>query len=105
MQVRIKENSWMARLAAWNLKETTIAFTLGRTIHLHHCSRSEFLAAPQWVCHELQHVAQFEKYGLIPFTLRYLWESIFKGYYYNKYEIEAREAEQDKNLLHGVEFI
>ena len=43
--------------------------------------------------HELKHVEQYSRFGLIGFILRYIVESIQNGYYNNKYEIEAREAE------------
>jgi len=41
----------------------------------------------------------------VAFTFMYLWESLRKGYYNNKWEQEARAAENQPNILHGVEFI
>lgn len=66
---------------------------LGNCIHLHNTSKEEFLQDKKWLKHELCHVEQFKKYGFIGFIMRYLWESLKKGYYNNKYEVEARDAE------------
>jgi hypothetical protein len=66
---------------------------LGKTIHLHQTSKTDFLANEAWFRHELCHVAQYQRYGTVNFLLRYVWESIRKGYYHNKYEVEARQAE------------
>ena len=104
MRVRIKENSWIARIAACKLKCKRVALTLGHTIHLHNTTRTEFLKDQDWVCHELKHVEQFRQYGLLPFTFRYITESIRKGYYNNRWEIEARLAEKDRHILDGVIF-
>jgi len=89
----IKENSWLAAIAAWKLGKSRVAMVLGKTIHLHQTSQADFLANEAWFRHELCHVAQFQRYGMVNFLLRYVWESIRKGYYYNKYEVEARQAE------------
>lgn len=104
MKVRIKENSYFARLAAWKLGASTMAITLGSTIHLHNTKREDFLSNQSWVCHELAHVRQFRHYGYYFFLLRYLWESFRKGYYNNRWEIEARAAEKDISLLERTEF-
>jgi hypothetical protein len=98
-KVRIKENSWVARVAAAKLRSNKIAFTFGHTIYLFNTSKADFISDQNWVCHELMHVKQFEQYGLLPFLLKYLWESIRKGYYRNKYEAEARQAESNPDLL------
>jgi hypothetical protein len=91
----IKENSWIARIAAMKLNAASVAIVLGHTIHLHNTKRDEFLRNEQWVKHELCHIRQFEEHGFGWFILKYLVESIRHGYYNNKYEIEAREAEHD----------
>ncbi len=105
MKVRIRENSWIARIAARKLGAGTMAITLGRTIHLHNTSRSQFLGNHSWVCHELVHVQQFRQYGFISFLFRYLWESLRKGYYHNRWEVEARQREHDHTLLQNVFFV
>ena len=91
----IKENSWIAKLAAFKLGSKRVAIVIGKTIHLHNTSKQEFLKDERWVKHELCHVRQFRQNGFLPFIAQYLWESIKHGYYNNKYEIEAREAEKN----------
>lgn len=89
----IKENSWIAKLAALKLNSKRVAIVMGNTIHLHNTSKQEFLKDERWVKHELCHVRQFQQNGFLPFIAQYVWESIKHGYYNNKYEVEAREAE------------
>ena len=89
----IKENSWIAKLAAKKLGSDKVAIVIGRTIHLHNTSQQDFLNDEKWVKHELCHVKQFEQNGLLLFITKYLWESIKHGYQNNKYEVEARKAE------------
>jgi hypothetical protein len=89
----IKENSWVAKLAAIKLRSKRVAIVIGSTIHLHNTSEQDFLQDERWVKHELCHVKQFHQYGFVNFIVKYLWESIKKGYFNNKYEAEAREAE------------
>ena len=91
----IKENSWLAKLAAKKLSTKTVAMVLGKTIHLYGSTKENFLADERWVNHELCHVNQFAAHGNIMFTIKYLWESLRVGYYNNKFEVEAREAEGD----------
>ena len=91
----IKENSWVAWLAAKKLKARSVAIVIGKTIHLHHTSRAHFLNNPQWVKHELCHIRQFKRHGYLLFMLKYVWESILHGYHNNKYEVEARNAEDE----------
>ena len=91
----IKENSWLARFAAWKLNATSVAMVLGHTIHLYNTRREDFLLNEPWVRHELCHIRQFEEHGFLLFILKYLVESIRHGYHNNKYEIEAREAENN----------
>ena len=90
----IKENSWLAAIAAKKLQAASVAMVLGNTIHLHNTSQEEFLKNENWVKHELCHIEQFRQHGYIGFIVKYLWESIRKGYYDNKFEVEARAAEQ-----------
>jgi hypothetical protein len=94
MQVHIKENSFLARLAAIKLKSAQVAIVFGKTIHLHNTTREEFLNNQAWVRHELKHIEQYQRYGIARFIVLYLVESIKKGYYNNRFEIEARKAEE-----------
>jgi hypothetical protein len=93
MDYRIKENSLVARIAAWKLNVKSVAVVIGHTIHLHNASKQQFLNNKRWVRHELKHLEQFRKDGVLIFITKYLIESIKKGYWNNKYEIEARAAE------------
>lgn len=90
----IQENSWLAKLAAVKLRTQSVAMVLGKTIHLHNTTKEEFLKNEKWVKHELCHIEQFKKHGYIGFILKYLWESVRKGYYQNCFEVEARKAEE-----------
>lgn len=104
LSFRIKERSWIARLAAWKLKSNCAAIVIGQTIHLHNTGRSEFLKNKRWLLHELKHIEQFNQYGLIRFIFMYLIESIRRGYTNNKFETEARAAEKDELLLLNTKF-
>jgi hypothetical protein len=91
----IKESSWIARIAALKLNAASVAIVLGHTIHLHNTKREEFLSNRQWLRHELCHIRQFEEHGFGLFIFKYLLESLRHGYYNNKYEREARQAENE----------
>jgi len=98
-QVRIKEDSWLARIAARRMGYDRVAMVVGHTVHLFNTTAKEFLADTDWVCHELKHVEQYERHGVPGFLCRYLWESARKGYYDNRFEAEARAAEKDIALF------
>jgi hypothetical protein len=93
----------IARLAAWKLNCNKVAIVIGSTIHLHNTQQQEFLEDKRWLLHELKHIEQFKRYGYLSFIFLYLWEGIRKGYTNNKYEIEARAAEKDEQLLERME--
>ncbi len=93
MIFEIKENSWIAKIASTKLNSENAAIVLGKTIHLYHVSKEDFLKNKKWLKHEMCHLQQFKKYGFFSFIFRYLWESIKVGYYKNKFEVEARDAE------------
>lgn len=80
-----------------------MAITIGNKIHLHNTSKAAFIQSTSWLCHELKHVQQFRQYGYFKFMLKYLLESLKKGYYNNKWELEARTAENDFSLLKEFE--
>jgi hypothetical protein len=88
----IKENSWIAKLAAKKLRSNNAAIVIGKTIHLYNVLKEDFLSDKEWVKHEICHIRQFEEHGFFPFILMYLWESIKNGYHKNKFEAEARNA-------------
>ncbi len=93
MEFLIRENSWIAKLAARKLQSDNVAIVIGKTIHLHHVSKEDFLKDEKWLKHEKCHLKQFKRYGFFSFIAMYLWESMKHGYYENKYEKEARRAE------------
>lgn len=101
----IREGSLFARLAARKLGCKTVAAVLGDTIHLWNVSREDFLQRTAWVVHEVEHVRQFRRYGVVRFSLLYLWESARKGYHNNRFEVEARVAEAGMPDLTGIEFL
>ncbi len=90
----IKENSWLAKLAALKLGTRAVAMVLGKTIHLHNTSKAAFLSDERWLKHELCHIKQFKEHGYVVFIIKYVGESIIKGYYNNRFEVEARKAEE-----------
>ena len=104
MIVRIKENSWLAKMAALKLKAGKVAIVFGNTIHLHHTSREGFLNDADWVCHELKHVEQYHQNGFAGFIVKYLVEWLRKGYFRNKFEAEARASEGNRGLLEKANF-
>lgn len=89
---RIVENSPLARIARWKLKQPNVAMVLGHSIHLSGVSRDEFLRDASWVAHEMCHIRQVQENGLLPFLWKYLVESARVGYYANRFEVEARQA-------------
>lgn len=91
----IKENSWLARIAAWKLNTSSVAIVFGNTIHLWNSSKEDFLQNKKWLKHELCHIRQYKQYGNLGFIIKYVWESLKKGYYNNKFEVEARKAENE----------
>ena len=95
MEFIIKENSWIAKLAARKLHSENVAIVVGKKIHLYNVSKNDFLKNEKWVKHEMCHLQQFKKYGFLSFIFKYLWESVKVGYYKNKFEAEARNAEKE----------
>ena len=91
----IKENSWVAKIAAWKLKSSSVAIVFGSSIHLWNSSKAAFLQNKKWLKHELCHIRQYKQHGYFGFLIKYLWESLRKGYYNNKFEVEARKAEDE----------
>jgi hypothetical protein len=102
MTVYIKENTWLARLGALFLRSRQMAVTVNNTICLHGVSTPDFLKDQAWLRHEIEHVRQFKKEGVLLFLLKYFWETIRKGYHHNRYEQAARAAENDLGLLATV---
>ena len=72
------------RIGGWALGQSSVlGIALGRTVFLApHASPTAAL-----LLHELAHVHQFEQVAAFP--LRYLWESLRRGYRGNRFELEA----------------
>lgn len=97
MEFKIVEKSLQARIARFFFGSKRIAMVLGNSIHLSGVDKQIFLSDKKWLIHELVHIEQFKKNGFVKFIFLYSLESIKKGYYQNRFEIEARAAE-DTNL-------
>ena len=74
------------RVAGWFLGSgSAAAITLWQTVFL---APSVALGA-ELLFHEFRHVQQFEE--SVTFPVRYLWESARRGYFANRFEVDARE--------------
>lgn len=104
MRVKIKEQSLFARLAARKLNSRQLAAVFGNTIHLWNVSRDQFLQDRRWVLHELEHVRQYRRHGLVGFLVLYLWESVRRGYQNNRFEVAARQAETGESVPNKSDF-
>lgn len=102
MKCIIKENSFIAGIAAWKLGFSSAAIVIGKTIYLHNATKQELIHNNKWLRHEIAHIKQYKQYGNFLFIIMYLVESIKKGYKNNKFEIMARDAEQDEKICDDV---
>ena len=83
--VRLRRGGLPPRIGGWMLGRASVAaITLRRTIFFSADSSLE----PALLLHELRHVEQFLERASFP--LRYIWESLRRGYHGNRYEIDAR---------------
>lgn len=102
IQIYIKENSWIAKIAAYKLGTSNVAIVIGRTIHLHNATRNELLENEAWLRHEVAHVMQWLQHNYVRFTILYLWYSIRYGYKNNPLEQSARMAETEEGTLENI---
>jgi hypothetical protein len=100
MQFKIIEHSFLARIARFFFATRQIAMVLGNTIHLSGVEKQIFLSNRKWLIHELVHIEQYRKNGFLKFLVLYILESIKHGYYQNRFEIEARAAEENGIIMH-----
>lgn len=107
IEVRIKENALVARIAAFNLGASAqgAAIVFGCTIYLYKVTKSEILRNLPYLRHEVAHVLQYKREGYVRFWLKYLWYSLRFGYKQNPYEVQAREAQTDKEILNKVRIV
>lgn len=89
----------MARIGARALRTSNVALVIRRTIYLHGTSSESFMSNKKWLLHELKHIEQYERYGVVRFLLLYLMQTIGYGYYNNRFEAEARNSENDAYML------
>ena len=80
-KIKVVENSKLAKIAG-RLKgeKHKYAITFGKTIFLN-CKAEVFFADPGWMLHELTHVKQYKKYGVLNFLQLYIFYSIFNKYH------------------------
>jgi hypothetical protein len=85
-QMRLRRGGFPPRIAGWMLGRPSVAaITLWHTIFF---GPRTAVDAPL-LLHELRHVEQFRERRTFP--LRYIWESIRRGYHLNRYEVDARK--------------
>jgi hypothetical protein len=83
---RYRRGGLPPRVAGWCLGRGSVsAITLWSTIWLGDSAD----ATAELLLHESRHVAQFEASKLFP--IHYLWESLRRGYWNNRYEVDARD--------------
>jgi hypothetical protein len=77
------------------MPEQYLAFTVGEYVFVNETLFMHPEALTRWVRHEVVHVEQSQRYGWggMGFVVRYFAEQFFVGYAKNRYEIEARRAE------------
>ena len=82
---RWRRGGLMVRIAGWCLGQRSVAaITLWRTVWI----APDCNLNPELLLHELRHVHQFEASATFP--LRYLWETLRRGYVRNRFEVDAR---------------
>ena len=90
----IKERSVLALIARKVLNTDSVAVVINKTIYLSGVQKSKFQEDAKWLKHELCHINQYRQYGFFRFLFLYVVESFKHGYYNNRFEVEAREAEK-----------
>lgn len=78
------------RVGGWLLGKKSVAgITLGTTVYI----ASHEAASVRLMLHELGHVRQFRRDKTFP--IRYLWESVRRGYSRNRFELEADQFAEE----------
>ena len=94
-EARWRRGGLFPRLGGWCLGARSVAaITLWRNVYLAH----DTPLAPALLLHELRHVHHFAASRAFP--LRYVWESVRRGYARNPYEADA-DAWAAARLLAG----
>ena len=88
---RYRRGGLPVRVGGWCLGQRTVdAITLWRTIWL----APQVPLAADLLLHEVRHVQQFQASPAFP--VRYLWESLRRGYHRNRYEADARAYARER---------
>jgi len=100
-KVRVVENSAIAKIVGKIKREEIYAITFGKTIFVS-CKKEDFFAQEWWVKHELAHVRQYEKHGIVRFLALYIYYAVFHPKSVNPFELEAEAAEHssESSLAH-----
>ena len=95
-QIKVIEHSWYARVHG-----RAVATTRQQRIYLRG-SAAEFFANPWLMLHEYCHVIRQWQAGTLTVP-RYVAECLRRGYWNNRYEVEAREfADRHSPQLHAL---
>ncbi len=90
---RLRRGGLFPRIGGWCLGCSTVAgITLGRTVWLGKGIRP----SAELLLHEVRHVHQFQ--AVPAFPLRYVWESLRRGYHHNRFEVDARRFAHERLL-------
>lgn len=93
--VRLKTDTLVSKIASTIMrpaKGRALATAIGKTIHLHNITPEDFINNKTFLRHELQHIIQAQTTK--GFRAKYVIETIRRGYYNNRYEVEARAMER-----------
>lgn len=108
--VKLKTNTIVSKIAhrlIRSFKGKAVASTIGTTIHLHNITPEDFIENRAFLRHEIQHVIQYQTIRF--FALKYIWETLKRGYFNNKYEVEAREKAiyefPSQHVVYGDDFV
>jgi hypothetical protein len=89
--IRLRRGGILPRIAGWTLAQSSVsAITLWRTVFLGKRAR----VTPELLLHEFRHTEQFLERRTFP--LRYIWESLRRGYHWNRYEVDARDYASER---------
>jgi len=84
-EARWRHGGMLVRIAGWFLGQRSVAaVTLWRTVWI----APGVALSGELLLHELRHVHQFQASATFP--LRYLWETVRRGYFRNRFEVDAR---------------
>lgn len=92
---RYRRGGILPRLGGWCLGCASVAgITLGRTIWL----GTRATPSAELLLHEIRHVHQFQ--AVRAFPLRYLLETLRRGYHHNRFEVDARRFAFERTRPH-----